>query len=128
MIRFVTTFLALSALALAGCGGDDDPEAERATAQPEPRLQLNGADRPDVAEFPKPQGGQRLQAFADSIGATGTNIALATSLFTIGQNRVAFGLLGNRTRSSTHRRSSTSRAGRGQPRSAARTPPRPTAS
>lgn len=98
MLRSTTTaLLAVAALGLAACGGDDDDGSrsepkEGAKAQ-ETRAQLKGADRPNLAEFPKPPKDVTLQTFANSIGATGTNVALATSVFTPGRNRVAFGLL-----------------------------------
>jgi hypothetical protein len=82
--------------ALVGCGGGDgdDDRGEGARAA-ETRLQLNGADKPDAADFPKPKRGQTLQQFADSIGATGTQVGLAGSVFTVGHNRIAFGVLDN---------------------------------
>lgn len=86
--------LMLAAVALAGCGGSDEP-ADRGDgpAAKKERAQLKGADRPDASAFPKPEAGQTFQQFADSIGATGTQVAMATSVFTTGHNRVAFGVL-----------------------------------
>ena len=89
--------LVLGTIAFAGCGGDDDGEGgtgEGVKAQ-ETRSRLNGADKPNVADFPKPPKDVNLQTFADSIGATGTNVALASSIFTEGHNRIAFGLVGS---------------------------------
>ena len=89
--------LSICAIGLAatvgGCGGSDaEPGGDRPAAAKE-RSQLNGADRPDVADFPKPKPGQTMQQFANSIGATGTQAALGTSVFTPGHNRLAFGVL-----------------------------------
>ena len=92
---------ALCALALmAGCGGDDDGggggggggtgEGARAA---ETRQRLNGADAPNRQDFPRPRKGQTLQAFANGVGTTGTQVGLATSIFTPGRNRLAFGVL-----------------------------------
>lgn len=92
-LRTLITALAATALLAAGCGGDaTDDNGDRPAAAKE-RLKLGGADKPDPAAFPKPEEGQTFQAFADSIGATGTQLALATSVFTTGHNRVAFGVL-----------------------------------
>ena len=90
----VACVLGLAVLA-GGCGGGDDARddgGDRPAAAQE-RSRLNGADRPDAGSFPKPQQGQTFQQFADSIGATGTQLALASSVFTPGHNRVAFGVL-----------------------------------
>jgi hypothetical protein len=87
------------ALATTACGGSSsgDDNGDRPAAA-EQRAQLNGADRPEAKDFPKPKPGQTFQAFASSIGASGTQAAFATSVFTPGHNRVAFGVLdgGNR--------------------------------
>jgi hypothetical protein len=90
---------AVLAVGLAACGGDSGgsggsgkTDAEGRAAA-ETRKRLNGADRPNAADFPKPQGGQSLQAFADSLGASPGQAALASSVFTPGPNRVAFGVL-----------------------------------
>ena len=101
MRRTLLTLLALTAL--AGCGGDDGDggdggETERAdqgARATEARSTLQGADKPNMADFPKPPKDVNLQTFADSIGATGTNVALATSIYETGHNRIAFGLLGS---------------------------------
>jgi hypothetical protein len=41
-------------------------------------------------------GGRSLQAVANAIGVTGTQVGLATSVFTPGENRLAFGVIGAR--------------------------------
>ena len=92
MTRRLAALLTLTAL-LAGCGGDATGDGGDRPAAAKTRLQLDGADKPDTSAFPKPKPGQTFQAFADSIGATGTQLALATSVFTPGHNRVAFGVL-----------------------------------
>lgn len=84
-----------AALLAAGCGGGGDARKDsrdgaRAAAS---RSQLNGADTPRQQDFPRPQKGQTMQAFADSIGATGTQVGMATSVLTPGHNRLAFGVL-----------------------------------
>ena len=93
------------ALGLAGCGGSDASDGQDAasggaqtTATDRPaaaqtRARLNGADKPKAGDFPKPKRGQTLQQFANSIGASGPKVAFATSQFTPGHNRVAFGVL-----------------------------------
>lgn len=89
----VLTGVLTAAILIAGCGGDSKNDDGDKPAAAKTRLQLNGADKPDTADFPKPKAGQNFQQFADSIGATGTQLALATSVFTTGHNRVAFGIL-----------------------------------
>lgn len=51
-----------------------------------------------VRAFPRAEAGQTMQQFADSIGQTGTQVALATSVFTPGHNRLAFGVLDDQNR------------------------------
>jgi hypothetical protein len=88
-----------SLLLLAGCGGGDDGgggggagtgEGARAA---QTRSKLDGADTPRRADFPQPRQGQTLQDFANGVGATGTQIGLATETFVPGRNRLAFGVL-----------------------------------
>jgi hypothetical protein len=93
-VRTLTISLVAIALLAAGCG-DDGGGGEGARAA-EARLQLNGADTPATATFPKPAAGQTMQALADSIGVSGSQVGLASSVFTPGKNRVAFGVLGQR--------------------------------
>ena len=78
---------------VAGCGGSSSNEDGDRPAAAQERSRLNGADKPRADDFPDPKKGQTLQQLADSIGATGTQAALATSVFTPGHNRVAFGVL-----------------------------------
>ncbi len=85
----------VGALFAAGCGGGDEsdaPSRDRPAAA-KVRPTLNGADTPRAEQFPKPRAGQTMQDFADSIGATGTQVGLATSVFTPGHNRLAFGVI-----------------------------------
>jgi hypothetical protein len=90
--RLAAMLLVVLATGLVACGDDDDGSEGEGEQAKRTRLQLNGADKPNVADFPRPQRGQTLQQFADSIGAIGTQIGLASSIFTVGENRVAFGL------------------------------------
>ena len=96
--RRLAAAAAASSLAFgaAACGGSDDsgkPASERGAAQ-EARASLNGADRPNPASFPKP-GGRTLEQLAHSEFAPFDGQAgLATSVFTPGHNRLAFGVIG----------------------------------
>lgn len=81
------------ALLAAACGSSSEDDRGDRPAAAKERSRLNGADRPRAADFPKPKAGQTFQQFADSVGATGTQVALASSVFTPGQNRLAFGVL-----------------------------------
>ena len=92
--------LLLLALLMPGCGGNggdggggDQGGRQEGRRAAETRRSLNGADRPREADFPKPERGQTLQAFADSIGATGTKVGFATSVVEPGRDRIAFGVL-----------------------------------
>jgi hypothetical protein len=103
MIAKTLIAIALACAALAGCGGGGDGSGEQERTGDRPaaakqRAALNGADEPRADQFPKPAEGQSLQQFADSIGATGTEVGLATSVFTPGHNRLAFGVIDDRRR------------------------------
>ena len=95
--------LCACALVLAACGGGDDAggddrPADQGPVAQETRQKLNGADRPQQGDFPQPASGQTLQAFANTIGATGTTVGSATSVYTPGRNRVAFGVIDDQNR------------------------------
>ena len=77
----------------AGCGGSSAGDGGDRPVAAQERSRLNGADQPRPEDFPKPERGQTLQQFANEIGATGTQAALGTSVFTPGDNRLAFGVL-----------------------------------
>jgi hypothetical protein len=99
MKRSTVVALVAAVLFAAGCGGSDDDGGGRSGDAPvaaQQRAELKGADVPTAEQFPKPQTGQTLQALANSIGASGTQVGLATSVFTPGHNRLAFGVIDER--------------------------------
>ena len=87
----------LAALALAGCGGDDssngDDSEPSGTSETSPEFEraIAEASSPQAGDFPAPAG-RTLEALAATIPAGG-QIGLASSVFTVGQNRLAFGLI-----------------------------------
>jgi hypothetical protein len=82
-------------LVASGCGNDaggpTGPQSKRPAAV-KAASRLNGADAPRAAEFPK-VAGRTLQQVADGIGATGTRVGLAGTVYTTGTTRLAFGVL-----------------------------------
>jgi hypothetical protein len=95
--------LAACVLGVAACGGDDGASSDGASTQEgaiarETRQQLNGADKPVRGDFPDPADFDSLQALADSIGATGTQVGAATTVYERGRNRVAFGVIDDQNR------------------------------
>jgi hypothetical protein len=95
--RLLLPLLLLVVLGTAACGGDDGGDGQGGRTEgaraAETRRSLNGADRPSESDFPKPERGQTLQDFANSIGATGTKVGFASSVLEPGRNRVAFGVI-----------------------------------
>jgi len=92
--RLAFALLALSVAVLAGCGGgggDKDP-VERVPAQGGLRERVRAAQSPDASAFPA-TAGKTLQQVADGVGAQGPDLALASSVFTTGKNRLAFGII-----------------------------------
>jgi hypothetical protein len=88
----------ISVLALAGCGGGSDekssgPVKPRGPSSAELRRQIAVASTAKVGDFPRVRQGETLQALADRIARPGTQAGLATSVFTPGVNRLAFGVL-----------------------------------
>lgn len=79
---------------LAGCGGSDEgggASSPNATAAPASSPAIASAERPVAAEFPRTQG-RTLRQLADTL-QPGPQAGLATSLYTPGENRLAFGLI-----------------------------------
>ena len=90
--------LALVVLGLAGCGGGSDSGSDTGRAQAPPGVsqqdferRLADAASSTKADFPAP-GGRTLQAIADTVQA-GPELGLATSVFTPGDERLAFGMV-----------------------------------
>jgi hypothetical protein len=79
--------------ALAGCGSSGGSNAQPAP----PSSQVAAAEHPAAASFPA-TGGRTLTQFADAAVKPGPQAALATSVYTPGANRLAFGVLDSRSR------------------------------
>ena len=97
-MRWLPVLCALLTLGLAfsACGGDR--ETQSATPTPTPQASsaelqagLREATRTSAADFPKVKG-RTLQEMAKDV-LTGPELGLATSVFTPGKNRLAFGVI-----------------------------------
>jgi len=84
------------ALVLAGCGEDTAPTPPAGQNSAEFGRALDKAGSPSRADFPDARA-KTLQQVADLVKA-GPQIGLATSVFTPGRSRVAFGLLDSKRR------------------------------
>lgn len=95
-----TSLLALAcaavAIAVGGCGGSgggDGGGASSPNATPPPAPpEVAAAQHPTRADFP-PARGRTLRQVADSLYGGGPAVALATTDYTPGRNRIAFGLI-----------------------------------
>ncbi len=89
--RRVTSLL-LACGVLAACGGGEKTEDPVAAVPKTGGLQQRIADAQKVtaADF-QPAEGKTLQELADAYGAAPDSASLATSVFTVGENRLAFG-------------------------------------
>jgi hypothetical protein len=97
MRRLVLAALLAGALAfLAGCGGDDgssDDPVSRVPAEGGLQERVRAASQPDAAGFPAAEG-KTLNRLAEEIrGGGSTEVGLATSVFTVGESRLAFGMI-----------------------------------
>ncbi|HVF79825.1 MAG TPA: hypothetical protein VNA28_16125 [Solirubrobacteraceae bacterium] len=83
------------AVALAGCGGSEsggEPREPQAASSAKLRAELKGATESQAGEFPATSG-RSLQQVADALDRTGPQVGLAGSVFTVGDNRLAFGVI-----------------------------------
>jgi hypothetical protein len=82
-------------LAVAGCGGggsSDDP-VQQVPEQGGLRDRVAAAQHVDAKSFPA-AAGKTLQQVADEVKGGGTSdVGLASSVFTVGKNRLAFGMI-----------------------------------
>jgi hypothetical protein len=81
-------------LLVAGCGGGnkrtDDP-VQSLPNDAKIRDAVQNATVPGTSEFPQP-GGKTLEQLANTLQA-GPSLAMASSVFTVGDNRLAFGVI-----------------------------------
>jgi len=91
-LRSLAISLLIGALALPGCGGDEaaDKDSEKKSRGVTFQAAIRDAQAVSADDFPAP-GGRTLQQIARTLPAV--NVGLATSVFTPGRNRLAFGLI-----------------------------------
>lgn len=90
-LAYVST-VAVVAVA-AGCGGGDSGDSDDANGANTFEQQPEAAANPTADDFP-PADGQTLKQLADANARTGATYAAGTQTYSPGENRVAFGLLG----------------------------------
>jgi hypothetical protein len=97
MGRLPLVLLAAVAL-LAGCGGGSDAKdpAAQVPAAGGVRAKVRAAQAVTAADFPA-TGGRTLQQVADAAGTAGPELGLGSSVFTVGEDRVAFGIIDDRS-------------------------------
>ena len=90
--------LLAAAVLLAGCGGGSDAKdpAAQVPAAGGVRAKVRAAQAGTAGDFPA-AGGRTLQQVADSAGTAGPELGLASSVFTVGEDRVAFGVIDDRS-------------------------------
>lgn len=93
VVRSPAIVLVLFCLGLAACGGDDDgvPEPPPGQSRSDFERTLERAEDVKASDFPA-VGNRTLQQVADTVSA-GPQVGLATTVFTPGENRLAFGLI-----------------------------------
>jgi hypothetical protein len=88
----------LAATVLAGCGGDGGSSGNPVEQVPESgglQDRVRAAQAVNEADFPSVKG-KSLQDVANEVkGAGSSQVGLASSVFTIGENRLAFGMIDN---------------------------------
>lgn len=96
--RFLLALLVLAAVGVGGCGGaggggggGGGASSPNATPPPPP-AEVAQAANPRRADFPAVRG-RTLRQLADSLYGAGPEVALATTDYVPGRNRVAFGLI-----------------------------------
>jgi hypothetical protein len=97
MRRLVLAALLAGALfAAAGCGGDNGGSDDAVSRVPEEgglQERVRAASQPDLSAFPSADG-KTLNGLAQEIkGGGSTEVGLATSVFTVGKDRLAFGMI-----------------------------------
>jgi hypothetical protein len=94
MRRFVLGALLVGAL--FGCGGDgggsDDP-VSRVPEEGGLQERVRSASSPDLGSFPSAEGKTLNQLAGEIKGGGSTEVGLATSVFTVGEQRLAFGMI-----------------------------------
>ena len=86
----------LAGALLSGCGGDDGASEDPVSRVPEEGgLQENvrAASSPKAADFPAADGKTLNQIAEEVKGGGTTEVGLATSVFTVGEDRLAFGMI-----------------------------------
>jgi hypothetical protein len=94
-LRALLVVLSLAAVAAAGCGGSDGSGGGASSPNarpPPPPPDVAQAANPRRAEFPAVRG-RTLREVADVLYGGGPEVAMATSDYVPGRNRVAFGLV-----------------------------------
>jgi hypothetical protein len=81
-------------LLAAGCGGSKAPKdpVQSLPSENGVRAAVKSASDPAKAEFPTADGTTTLEQLASKLAA-GPSLALASSVFTVGENRMAFGVI-----------------------------------
>src|SRR5919108_4590097 len=97
MRRYVLAALAGAMLAAAGCGGDDgaasDDPVSRVPEEGGLQENVRAASKPDASSFPSAEGKTLNQLAEEVKGGGSTEVGLATSVFTVGKQRLAFGMI-----------------------------------
>jgi hypothetical protein len=98
MMGRLPLLLLVAVALLAGCGGGSDAKdpVAQVPAKGGVRAQVRAAQAVTAADFPA-TGGRTLQQVADAAGTSGPQLGMASSIFTVGRNRVAFGIIDNRS-------------------------------
>jgi hypothetical protein len=93
--RLILALLCASGLAVSGCGDDTESPGSGASGDSAFERQIRAARDVSASDFPAP-GRQSLRELGNTVGAV--QLGLATSEFTAGENRLAFGMVGNDNR------------------------------
>jgi hypothetical protein len=92
----LAALLACAVFALGGCGGDDPASEDPVSRVPEEgglQERVRAASDPDLSAFPVSDDKTLNQLAEEVKGGGSTEVGLATSVFTVGESRLAFGMI-----------------------------------